>query len=373
LPDHRRLPRAIPALLGAVLTLAAGVARAEVVIAVAGPFSGNLAVLGEEMKAGAEQAVADINNAGGVNGETVRLEEMDDACDAKTADAVANQLAGKGVAMVVGHLCLAASIAASTVYATNEIIEISPATTYPKYTDERPGPGIFRLAGRDDQQGLVAGKFLAAHYPDKNIAIVDDNSAYGKGLADTARRAMNAAGKKEAFTATYQPDADDFSDLVFRMKASSIDVVYIGGSYPDVARIAREMRKQTMSTTIVGGDALMTEEYWKAAGDAAQGTLVTFPPDPRKSPDAADVVHEFRARGVEPEGYVLNSYAAVQIWSEAVAAAGSTAFNDVVQALSEGRFKSVLGEVSFDGKGDVNLPGFVFYQWRDGAYDGLQM
>jgi len=371
--NHRLYMSALLAPLAAALTLAAGVARAEVVIAVVGPFNGNLAVLGEEMKAGAEQAVADINRAGGVNGETVRLEEMDDACDAKTADAVANQLAGKGVAMVVGHLCLAASIAASTVYATNNIVEISPATTYPKYTDERPGPGIFRLAGRDDQQGIVAGRFLATHYADNNIAIVDDNSAYGKGLADSARRAMNAAGKKEAFTETYQPDAGDFSDLVFRMKASSIDVVYVGGSYPDVARIARTLRDQTMATTIVGGDALMTEEYWKAAGDAAEGTLVTFPPDPRRSPDAADVVHEFRARGVEPEGYVLNSYAAVQIWSEAVVAAGSTAFNDVVQALSRGRFKSVLGEVSFDEKGDANLPAFVFYQWRDGAYDYPQM
>ena len=373
MPDRRPLPRTIPALLVAALTLAGGVARAEVVIAVVGPFSGNLAVLGEEMKAGAEQAVADLNQAGGVNGETVRLEEMDDACDAKTADAVANQLAGKGVSMVVGHLCLAASIAASTVYAGNKIVEISPATTYPKYTDERPGPGIFRLAGRDDQQGLVAGAFLASRYPGKNIAVVDDNSTYGKGLADTTRRAMNAAGKKEAFTETYQPDAADFADLVFRMKASNIDVVYVGGSYPDVARIARALRDQAMSTTIVAGDALMTEEYWKAAGDAANGTLVTFPPDPRKGPEAAEVVREFRARGVEPEGYVLNSYAAVQIWAEAATASGSTAFNDVVQALSRGRFKSVLGEVSFDEKGDMNLPGFVFYQWKDGGYGDLQM
>ena len=100
---------------------------------------------------------------------------------------------------------------------------------------------------------------------------------------------------------------------------------------------------------------------------------MTFPPDPRKNPDAAAVVREFRARGIEPEGYVLNSYAAVQIWSEAAAAAGSTAFDAVVQALSKGRFKSVLGEVSFDEKGDVNLPGFVFYEWKDGGYDYLQM
>ncbi len=373
MPGHLHPQAAVLALVAAALTFTAGVAHAEVVIAVAGPFSGNLAVLGEEMKAGAERAVADINQAGGVNGETVRLEEMDDACDAKTADAVANQLAGKGVAMVVGHLCLVSSIAASTVYAGNKIVEISPATTYPKYTDERPGPGIFRLAGRDDQQGIVAGNFLASRFGNKNIAVIDDNSTYGKGLADTARRAMNAAGKKEAFTETYQPDAADFSDLVFRMKASNIDVVYVGGSYPDVARIARALRDQAMSTIIVAGDALMTEEYWKAAGDAAEGTLVTFPPDPRKNPAAANVVAEFRASGIEPEGYVLSSYAAVQIWAEAATAAGSTAFDDVVQTLSKGRFKSVLGDVTFDEKGDMNLPGFVFYEWKDGGYDNPQM
>ncbi len=357
----------------AALVLTASAARADVIIAVAGPLSGNLAVLGNQMKAGAEQAVADINKAGGINGQPLRLQAMDDTCDAKTADAVANQLAGKGVAMVVGHLCLAASIAASTVYAGNKIVEISPATTFPKYTDERPGPGIFRLAGRDDDQALVAGNFLATRYGDKNIAIIDDNSTYGKGLADATRRAMNAAGKKEAFTETYQPDASDFSDLVFRMKASNIDVVFIGGSYPDAAHIARQMRDEAMNATIVGGDALMTEEYWNAAGDAAAGTLVTFPSDPRKNPNAADVVREFRDNGIEPEGYVLNSYAAVQVWAEAAASANSVDFDPVVAALAKGHFKSVLGDVSFDEKGDVNLPGFVFYEWKDGRYDYLQM
>jgi branched-chain amino acid transport system substrate-binding protein len=355
------------------LSLAAGAARADVLIAVAAPLSGNFAVLGEEMKAGAEQAVADINQAGGVNGEPLRLEVMDDACDAKNADAVANQLAGKGVAMVVGHLCLGASIAASTVYAANKIVEISPATTFPKYTDERPGPGVFRLAGRDDEQALVAGSFLATRYADKNITIVDDNSAYGKSLADATRQAMNGAGKKEVFTQSYQPGAGDFSDLVFRLKASNVDVLYVGGYHTDVAHIARQMRDQAMATTIVAGDAIMTEEFWQIAGDAGEGTRMTFAPDPRKNPNAADVVREFRERGIEPEGYVLAAYAAVQVWAEAAAMAGSAAFDPVVAILADGRFKTVLGDVSFDQKGDVNLPGFVFYEWKDGGYDYLQM
>ena len=368
---RRRFARRLAAAI--VLSLAAGTARADVVIAVAGPLTGNFAALGEDMRLGVAQAVADINAAGGVNGEALRLEVMDDACDAKTADAAANQLAGKGVAMVVGHLCLGASTAASSVYAVNDIVQISPATTFPGYTDARPGPGIFRLAGRDDQQGLIAGNFLATRYADRRIAIVDDNSVYGKGLADAARRAMNAAGKREEFSQTYEPGAEDYSDLVFRLKASNVEVVFVGGYHADAAVIARQMREQGMATTIVAGDALMTEEFWQMAGDAGEGTRLTYAPDPRKSPAAAAVVASFRERGIEPEGPVLNAYAAVQVWAAAAATAGSVAFDDVVAALNDGRFETVLGEVSFDVKGDVDLPSFVFYEWKDGSYDYLQM
>lgn len=362
------------AIAGLALSLAVAIdAHAEIVIGLAAPLSGSFAVLGEEMRIGAEKAVADINAAGGVNGETLVLEAMDDACDAKNADAVANQLAGKGAVLVVGHLCLGASIAGASVYAANRIVQISPATTFPKFTDERPGPGVFRLAGRDDQQAEVAGAFLAARFADKNVAIVDDNSAYGKGLADTTRQSMNRAGKKEVFTQAYQAGSDDFSDLVFRLKASGIDVLYIGGFHGDAALIARQMRDQGMATAVIGGDALMTEEFWHLAGEAGEGARMTFPPDPRKGPSAADVVEEFRASGIEPEGYVLNAYAAIEVWAGAAANAGTSAFDPVVAALASGRFPTVLGDVSFDAKGDANVPGFVFYEWREGEYDYLRM
>ncbi len=357
----------------AILALTATTARADVVIGLAGPLSGGFAVLGEEMRVGAEQAVADINQAGGVNGEPLTLSAMDDACDANQADAIANRFAGRGAALVVGHLCLGASMAAASVYAANGIVEISPATTYPAYTDRRPGSGIFRLAGRDDDQGRIAGNFLATHYADKNVAIIDDTSAYGKGLADATRRAMNAAGKKEVFTQSYEAGSEDFSDIVFRLKAADIDVLYIGGFHTDAAHIVRALRDQAMTTAIIGGDALMTEEYWRIAGAAADGTRLTFPPDPRKNPSAASVVAAFRERGIEPEGCVLNAYAAVQVWAAAAESAGTVAFDEVVAALSHGRFDTVLGPVSFDANGDADLPGFVIYEWRDGEYDDLQM
>ena len=359
--------------LTAAVALAAATARADIVIGVAGPMSGNFAILGEQMRAGAEQAVADINRDGGVNGQALTLEVMDDGCDAKRADAIANQLAGRNVALVVGHLCLGASLAASSVYAANRIVQISPGTTFAKFTDERPGPGVFRLGGRDDQQGRVAGDYLASQFADRNIAIVNDNRPYGKALADATRRAMNAAGKREAFTETFEAGGADYAALAARLKAGNIDVVYVGAYAAAVGEIARALRVRGATTAIVAGDALVTEEFWRIAGEAGEGTRMTYPPDARNNPEAAEVVPTFRDMGVEPEGYVLPAYAAVQVWAAAAAAAQTSDFDEVVAAISDGPFATVLGEVTFDERGDASLPSFVFYQWSDGRYDGAQM
>jgi branched-chain amino acid transport system substrate-binding protein len=363
---------ATAAVLGTLVGLAAGGARADITIGVAGPMTGPFAVLGQEMRAGVAAAVDDLNRAGGVNGQMLQVEVMDDACDAKTADAVANQLTGKGAVMVVGHICLSASLAGAAVYALNKIVEISPATTYPKYTDERPGPGIFRLAERDDQQGAAAGMFLASSYTTRNVAIVNDDSEYGKGLADNARKAMNAAGKVEAMTLTYAANATDFSDLVGKLKAAAIDAVFVGGSDVDVGNIVKAMRAAGLTTQVVAGDAIATNQFWQTAGAAGQGTLMTLPYDPRRAMDAATVVKAFRAAGVEPEGYVLPSYAAVTIWATAAARAKTTAFDPVVAQLASGTFPCVLGAVSFDAEGDADLPGFILYRWADGRFDSLK-
>ena len=156
----------------------------EISIATIGPMTGQYASFGAQMKAGAEQAVADINAAGGVNGKQLKLIVEDDACDPKQAVAAAGKLAAAGVALVAGHFCSGSSIPASKVYAEEGIVQISPASTNPKLTDERAGPNVFRVCGRDDQQGQVAGKYLADNYAGKKVAILHDKTAYGKCLAD---------------------------------------------------------------------------------------------------------------------------------------------------------------------------------------------
>jgi branched-chain amino acid transport system substrate-binding protein len=348
-------------------------ARADITIAVAGPMTGDLASFGAQLKAGAEQAVADINAAGGVLGEQLVLEIGDDACDPKQATAVAEQLAAKNVVFVAGHFCSGSSIPASAVYADAEIVQISPASTNPKFTDERPGPGVYRVCGRDDQQGIVAGGFLAEHFKDKKIAIIDDKSAYGKGLADETRKALNAAGVVEVMNESYNAGEKDYNALVSKLKAAGVEVLYVGGYHAEAGLIKRQMVEQGMDTLLVSGDALVTEEYWQITGDAGAGTLMTFSPDPAKDPANAAIVKVFTDKGIKPEGYVLYSYAALQVWSQAVAKAGTTNFAPVVATLNGSTFKSVLGDLSFDSKGDVKLPGYVFYEWKDGTYDYTKM
>jgi branched-chain amino acid transport system substrate-binding protein len=366
------MPRWLLAFPAALTMLAAADARADVTVGVAGPMTGNFAVLGQQLRAGAAQAVADINRAGGVNGEMLRLEVVDDACDAKTADAVANQLVGRGAQLVVGHVCLSASLAAATVYAMNKVVEISPATTYAKFTDERAGPGIFRLAERDDQQGAAAGQFLAARFANRNVAIVSDETQYGRSLADAVRRAMNAAGKREVLTQQYSANTADFAELIGRLKAAAIDAAFVAGSEIDVGRFVKQLRDAGVMTLVIGGESLASDAFRQAAGAAAQGTLMTLPFDARKNPDAAAVAKAFRDAGTEPAGYVLPAYAAVRIWAAAAGGARTFAFDRVVATLASQAFPSVLGSVRFNAKGDANIPGYVLYEWRDGRYDTLQ-
>ncbi|GAB4239124.1 MAG: branched-chain amino acid ABC transporter substrate-binding protein [Methyloligellaceae bacterium] len=349
----------------------AGHARADLNIAVVGPLSGAYASFGEQMKAGAEFAVQDINAAGGVLGQKLKLTAADDACDPKQAVAVANKLAGAGTIFVAGHFCSGSSIPASAVYAEEGIIQISPASTNPKLTDERAGPNVYRVCGRDDQQGSVAGAYLYKNFKGKRIAIVHDKQAYSKGLADETKKAMNALGLKEVMYETVTPGEKDYTALVSKLKQAKVDVLYYGGYHPEAGLIVRQMRDQGMDTLLVSGDALVTEDYWKITGDAGEGTLMTFSPDPRKNPAAAELVKRFRAKGIEPEGYVLYTYAAIQAWQQAVEKAGSTDTDAVIKALNSNEFDTVIGKFRFNKKGDPNLPPYAFYKWSKGKYDQI--
>lgn len=345
-------------------------AESEIIIAVAGPMTGKSATFGAQFKAGAEAAAASINKAGGVLGKKLKLEIGDDACDPRQARSVAEQLAAKQVVFVAGHYCSDSSIPASDVYNEAGIIQISPGSTNPKFTDDRPKDGFsYRVCGRDDQQGVIDGNYLATKFKDQNIAIVDDKTAYGKGLAEETKKAMNAAGKKEVFTDTITAGEKDYNTLVTKLKKAKIDVVFFGGYHTEAGIIVRQMREQGMKTILMGGDSLVSAQLGRIAGAGIEGTIFTFSPDPRKNPAAAEVVKEFRAKNVDPEGYVLYAYAAVQAWKGAVEKAQSTDAAKVKTALDTGEFDTVLGKFKFDEKGDPSLTPYVVYKWNKTTYE----
>jgi branched-chain amino acid transport system substrate-binding protein len=362
---HKRTLLGLVALLG----LLSAPAFAQIQIGVAGPLTGSNAAAGDQMRIGATQAVADLNKAGGVLGKQIQLTVSDDACDPKQAVSVANQMAEKKVVLVAGHYCSGSSIPASKVYLEEGILEISPASTNPKYTDEG-GWGTFRVCGRDDQQGEVAGKYLAAHYKGQKIAILHDNSAYGKGLADETKKSLNASGVQEAVYDAYTPGEKDYSAIVSRLKQAGVSVIYIGGYYTEAALIIRQAKEQGMKATLVSGDALVTKEFWQIAGPAGEGTIMTFPPDPRRNASAAKIVKEFQDQKIDPEGYVLFTYAAIQVWADAAKKAKTTDPKKVAAELkSGGPWQSVLGPINFDKKGDITGGAYAFYIWGpDGNY-----
>jgi branched-chain amino acid transport system substrate-binding protein len=355
--------------LAAIVMIAAYVtsAHAEILIGVAGPMSGPDAGTGEEQRQGAEMAVADINANGGVLGENVKLVVGDDACDPDQAVAVANQLVDNGVVFVAGHYCSHSSIPASKIYEKAGILMISPGSTNPRLTDEG-GENVFRVCGRDDQQGAVAGDYLADAWADKKIAILHDNSTYGKGLADETRKQLNKRGVQEAMHEAYVPGEIDYSPLVSKMQAVGIDVFYLGGYSTEAALMLLNARDQGYQAQLVGGDTLTTNEFWMITGPAGEGTLMTFGPDHRESEAARKVVGKFRAQGFEPAGYTLYGYGAVQVWAQAVEKAGSLELDAVVKTLRGDQFDTVLGKIGFDEKGDVTASGYVWYVWKDGEY-----
>lgn len=362
---------AVGAALGLVL---ATPAFADITIGIAGPMTGENAVFGGQIRTGVEQAIEDINAAGGVNGEKLVAKIGDDACDPKQAVNVANQLAGDGAKVVIGHYCSGSSIPASAVYAEEGVIQISPASTNPVYTDKRAEAGTtYRVCGRDDQQGAIAGKYLLEKQKGKKVAIVHDKSSYGKGLADETMKAYEAGGGKTIMYEAITAGEKDYSALVSKLKQAGAEVVYFGGYYQQAGLIVRQMREQGLSATLMGGDALQSSEFLGITGKGGEGTMFTFPPDQRKLTEAAEVVKKFKAKNIEPEGFTLYSYAALQIWAASATAAKSTEAEDVKAEMDKQEFKTVAGPIKFDEKGDPTVAGFVFYEFKDGTYSMMGM
>jgi branched-chain amino acid transport system substrate-binding protein len=354
--------------LGASLALSTAAFAEDLTIAVAGPMTGGESAFGRQMKNGAEQAVADINAAGGLLGKQLALDVEDDACDPKQARSVAEKIGSAKIPFVAGHYCSSSSIPASEAYADNNVLQITPASTNPLFT-ERNMWNVARVCGRDDQQGTVAGDYIAKHFKGKNIAILDDKTTYGKGLADETKKALNKAGVTEKLYESYNKGDKDFNAIVSRLKLENIDLVYVGGYHQEAGLILRQMRDQGLKTILMAGDALADKEYASITGPAGEGTLFTFGPDPRNKPTAKAIVEKFKAKNIDPEGYTLYTYAAMQVWSEAAKKAGTTDPKKVMATIKASAWNTVMGTLEFDAKGDIKQLDYVVYKWDDkGGY-----
>jgi branched-chain amino acid transport system substrate-binding protein len=350
-----------------IAALCARAAHAEILIGVAAPMTGKNAWFGEQMERGAALAVADLNAAGGVLGQQIELTTVDDFCDPEQAVAAAKKLVSDGVIFVAGHYCSHSSIPASEIYQAAGVLMIAPASSNPMLT-ELGRANVFRVQTRDDVVGVVAGDYLAGHWADKNIAILHDNTTFGKGLAELTKKQLNHRGLTESIYQAYVPGQNNYGAEIDVLQAADVAVAFIGGYHTEIALMARAAHERGYPVQLLAGLNLATEEFGLIAGGGAEGTLFIDNPDPRRNVEAAPVVERFRASGFEPEGYTLNTYGVVQVWAQAAEKAGSLELPAMIASLGQHQFDTVLGPIGFDEKGDVTLQSPVLYAWHaDGS------
>jgi branched-chain amino acid transport system substrate-binding protein len=348
----------------AALMASAGFANAQIKLGVAGPITGPNAAFGAQLKNGVEQAVEDINAAGGILGQKITVSIGDDVSDPKQGVSVANKFVGDGVKFVIGHFNSGVTIPASEVYQENGMIVVTPSATNPKLT-ERNMWNVFRTCGRDDQQGAVAAEYIATKLAGKKVAVIHDKTTYGQGLADETKKAMNAKKVKEVLYEGINTGEKDFSALVSKIKASGAEVVYWGGLHTEGGLIVRQMRDQGVKAVMMSGDGITSDEFASIGGPGVEGTLMTFPPDPRNRPQAKAIVAKFEAKKFNPEAYTLYSYAAVEIIKQAAEQAKSLDPKKVAEVMHSGKaFKTVIGDIAYDKKGDITRPDYTMYTWK---------
>ena len=343
-------------------------------IGVAGPHSGPYAAFGEQLWRGAVQAAEDINQKGGINGKIIELVKGDDACEPKQALNVANRIVDKDeVNAVVGHFCSSSTIPASEIYDEANVLMITPASTNPNVTD-RGLATVLRTCGRDDQQGVVAAEFIHNTLKAKKVAVIHDKDTYGKGIADAMKVHLEELGQKTVLYEGLTRGEKDFNALITKLKQVGADAIYFGGLHTEAGPLVRQLREQGSDIPFISGDGIVSEDFVTAAGgpQIVKGVYMTFGADPRKIPSGQKVVKTFRDKGFEPEGYTLYSYATMEIIAKAIADTKSVDGDKLSDWLKAHPVKTVMGEKSWNDKGDLQHSDYVIYVWdTDGSYREL--
>ncbi len=355
-------------LAAALFLFSATAVRADIIIGVAGPMSGQYQAFGQSMLNGVKAAVDKINASGGLHAEQLTIISADDQCDIIKAKEAANRLLAQNVDVVIGHFCSNPTLEAAKIYDKAGVTLIAPSAALPVLTESGLST-VIRMTTRLDAQGAFAAKRILAKRPNAKLAVVDDGSTDMKAI--TASFAA-AYGKPPTITASIVPDQKDFAEVIAKLKASNIDTVYLATSGSDAGRLTTQAAKSGLDLKRYGPDSLLIDTFWSASGADGENTLVSFPSDPENSFEAKALSRDSKALGQATDGPFLPSYAAVQLFAAAAEEAGAHSKGKIAETLKSGdSFATILGPLRFDAKGDGQDLRFNWYSWNNGVYQTI--
>lgn len=361
---------ALSLLAVAVIALGSGGCQKKedtIKLGIAGPMTGDQSKMGMDFRNGVSLAIEDWNSKGGVLGKKIELVIGDDQHDPKQAVAVANKMVTGGVVGVIGHFNSSCSIPASDVYHRGGIPMITPASTNPQLT-EKGYRGVFRVCGRDDQQGKVGADFVMTRLHVKRVAVIHDKTTYGQGLADEFKKALGAGVEIVYYGGIVQGDKD-FKGVLTSIREKKPELIFFGGIYPEMGLLARQSRELGIVVPFMSGDGSIDPKFIEIAGaDAAEGTYLTFSPDPQNIPTAKEFVERYRAKYGELGPYSIYAFDAANIMLTAVQAANTTEGGAVIEKLHAMEFDGALGRIRFDEKGDVTVSPYVVWITKGGRF-----
>ncbi|HET6514753.1 MAG TPA: branched-chain amino acid ABC transporter substrate-binding protein [Thermodesulfovibrionales bacterium] len=338
-----------------------------ITVGIAGPMTGDQAKMGTDFRNGVTLAAKEWNGRGGILGKKILLSVVDDQHDPKQAVSVANKLVNEGVAGVIGHFNSSCSIPASDVYHRAGVPMITPASTNPQLT-EKGYTNVFRVCGRDDQQGRAAADFVTTHLKFRHIAIIHDKTTYGQGLADEFKKALSGRADVVYYGGVIQGDKD-FKTVLTSIKEMKPELIYFGGIYPEAGLLVKQARELGITAPFMSGDGTIDPKFIEIAGaKAAEGTYLTFSPDARRIPTAKSFIETYEKEFGEPGPYSVYAYDAANILFTALREAGNAEGRAVAAKLHSLEFSGALGKIRFDEKGDVTVSPYVVWITRDGKF-----
>lgn len=355
--------------LALILCAYTGCEKKETVInvGVAGPMTGPQAKMGTDFRNGVTIAVEEWNSRGGVLGKKIEMVVGDDQSDPKQAVAVANKLVNEGVAGVIGHFNSSCSIPASDVYNRAGIPMVSPGSTNPLLT-ERGYRAVFRVCGRDDQQGKVGARYVTDVLKLKRVAVVHDKTTYGQGLADEFKKNLGQ-GVDVVYYGSITQGEKDFKTVLTSVKEKKPELIYFGGYYPEAGLLVKQAREISMNVPFMSGDGAIDPKFIEIAGEkAAEGTFLTFGPDAKNFPEAKAFVEKYTARFGEIGPYSNYAYDAALVLFTAMREAQSTEGKALAEKIHSLEFSGSMGKIRFTDKGDVAVAPYVVWITRSGKF-----